>query len=187
MNAVADERAASRDSTSLPLIIVGGAPLLGQLTGIGHYTRQLISALREHELIADLKVWGDVDFIDPAIELLTGQASSDTRAGAPPRRANTTIKQSLRSIASRSYFAARVYSTVTDRVARARLAPLASSHLYHSPNFILPRFGGPKVVTVHDLSVIKFPEFHRRQMVTICEQGILRAIAEEAEIIVCRS
>ena len=184
MTAGADGRAESCDSALLPRIIVGGAPLLGQLTGIGHYTRQLISALREHELIADLKVWGDVGFFEPKKEVLSGQASSTLRADAIPGKANTTIKQSLRSIASRSYYVAQAYSAVTDRVAQTRLAPLASSHLYHSPNFILPRFDGAKVVTVHDLSVMKFPEFHRQQMVTMCERGILRAIAEGAEIIV---
>ncbi len=184
MTPAADRRAKSRDPASSPRIILGGAPLLGQLTGIGHYTRQLISALLEHKLVADLKVWGDAGFIEPTTEVLTGQARSILRADAIPGRANTTIRQSLRSIASRSYFAVRAYSAITDRVAQTRLAPLASSHLYHSTNFILPRFDGAKVVTVHDLSVMKFPEFHRRQMVTMCEQGILRAIAEGAEIIV---
>lgn len=33
-------------------------------------------------------------------------------------------------------------------------------HLYHEPNFIPYRFDGPTVITVHDLSVIKHPEFH---------------------------
>lgn len=184
MTAGADGWPESRDAASSPRIIMGGAPLLGQLTGIGHYTRQLISALREHELVADLKVWGDVGFIKPTTDLLTGRVSRTLRADATPDRAYTTIRQSLRSIASRSYFAAQAYSAVTDRVAQTRLAPFASSHLYHSPNFILPRFDGAKVVTVHDLSVMKFPEFHRRQMVAMCERGILRAIAEGADIIV---
>jgi alpha-1,3-rhamnosyl/mannosyltransferase len=39
------------------------------------------------------------------------------------------------------------------------------------------------VATVHDLSVLKFPEFHRRQTVELCERGISDAISRGAHII----
>ena len=38
------------------------------------------------------------------------------------------------------------------------------------------------MVTVHDLSVLRFPEFHRPQMVER-ERGIRRAVEDEAQII----
>ena len=95
MTAGADGWPESHDAASSPRIIMGGAPLLGQLTGIGHYTRQLMSALHEHELVADLKVWGDVGFIKPTTDLLTGQANWARLAEVNPDRAHTTIAQSL--------------------------------------------------------------------------------------------
>ena len=89
-----------------------------------------------------------------------------------------------RHLLSKSYAAALLYERLSGFAAARRLAPFTATHIYHSPNFILPRFDGPKVMTVHDLSVIRFPEFHRRQMVEICERGIRRAIDDKAHIIV---
>ena len=162
--------------------IIGGTPLLGQLTGIGHYTRQLVTALQTQHLLEELKLWGDVSFIDPAIVL----SPSPPESGVAPIENGsllTVLRRAVRAAASRSYSASRVYARISEHVATRSLAPYTSTHLYHSPNFILPQYDGPKVVTIHDLSVLRFPEFHRRQMVEMCERGILRAVKEGAHII----
>ena len=164
-------------------LIMGGTPLLGRLTGIGHYTRQLLTALQTNQLLAELKLWGDVTFMDsnPASQLVpTGHEGEPTESDYS---AVAAIKRQIRARASRSYAASWVYSRIAERVASARLAPYADTHLYHAPNFILPPYQGPKVVTIHDLSVLRFPEFHRRQMVEMCERGIQRAVAEGAHVI----
>ena len=162
--------------------ILGGTPLLGQLTGIGHYTRQLVTALQSQNLLEELKLWGDVSFIDPATALRSSPSGSGVGSieNESPVR---TLRRAVRATASRSYSASRLYALITEHVAARRLAPYTPTHLYHSPNFILPRYEGPKVVTIHDLSVLRFPEFHRRQMVEMCERGILRALEEGAHII----
>jgi alpha-1,3-rhamnosyl/mannosyltransferase len=68
-------------------------------------------------------------------------------------------------------------------LAGRRLRKYQDRYLYHSPNFGLPPFDGPTVATVHDLSVLKFPEFHRRQTVELCERGINDAVNRGAHII----
>ena len=169
--------------STLPKVIVGGTPLLGQLTGIGHYTRQLTAALIEQDLVAELKLWGDASFIDLESVLFT-YADGETTERSKSSESNMTLTQWVRATASRSYLATALYGKVTDVVAAHRLSSFSDTHLYHSPNFILPRYAGPKVVTVHDLSVLRFPEFHRPQMVELCERGIRRAVEDEAQIIV---
>ena len=170
-------------SSALPKVIIGGTPLLGKLTGIGHYTRQLVTALQTHQLVSQLRLWGDVSFIDGAAVLTTEGARAglqrDERAAY-----GSSWKQKIRQQAAKSYIAARWYSKISGRVATHRLRPFARDHVYHSPNFILPRYSGRKVITIHDLSVLRYPEFHRRQMVEICEAGIRSAIEEGAQIIV---
>jgi alpha-1,3-rhamnosyl/mannosyltransferase len=160
---------------------MGGTPLLGHLTGIGHYTRQLGHALQTQGLLEDLKLWGDIGFIDP--ELVSASAASPATSVDAPRGRSTLLRDA-RQLMSKSYVAALLYERLSGFAAARRLAPFAATHIYHSPNFVLPRFDGPKVMTVHDLSVIRFPEFHRRQMVEICERGIRRAIGDKAHIIV---
>ena len=169
--------------STLPKVIVGGTPLLRQLTGIGHYTRQLTGALIEQDLVAELKLWGDASFINLESVLFT-DAIDDSTERSKSSESNMTLTQWVRATASRSYLATALYGKVTDVVAAHRLSSFSDTHLYHSPNFILPRYAGPKVVTVHDLSVLRFPEFHRPQMVELCERGIRRAVEDEAQIIV---
>lgn len=175
------DRLPPNDSPALPNIIMGGTSLLGDLTGIGHYTRELTGALVSQQLLGDLKLWGDVSFLDAELVSRVPQKSPAPAGASPQRR---SLRRSLRRVASRSYRAAMLYEQLSGQVAGWRLAAYSESHIYHSPNFILPRYEGRKVMTVHDLSVIRFPEFHRKQMVEICERGIRRAIEERAHIIV---
>lgn len=188
-------------ASALPNVIIGGTPLLGRLTGIGHYTRQLVSALHGYQLVSRLRLWGDISFIDDAAVLTNetigagakadaetvagdaGNADADSNAGKR-LSSGSTWKQTIRQQAAKSYTAARWYTQISERVAAYRLKPFTRDYVYHSPNFILPPYPGPKVITVHDLSVLRYPEFHRRQMVEVCEAGIRRAIEEDAQIIV---
>ena len=170
-------------SLALPKVIIGGTPLLGKLTGIGHYTRQLVGALQTHQLASQLRLWGDISFIDDAAALTTEGARAGLQQG-DYSLSGSSWKQTIRQRAATSHIAARWYSKISGQVAAHRLKPFAGDHVYHSPNFILPRYSGRKVITIHDLSVLRYPEFHRRQMVEICEAGIRSAVDEGAQIIV---
>lgn len=194
---MADLMSDQSSASALPNVIIGGTPLLGRLTGIGHYTRQLVSALHGYQLVSRLRLWGDISFIDDAAVLTNetigadaetvagdaGNADADSNAGKR-LSSGSTWKQTIRQQAAKSYTAARWYTQISERVAAYRLKPFTRDYVYHSPNFILPPYPGPKVITVHDLSVLRYPEFHRRQMVEVCEAGIRRAIEEDAQIIV---
>ena len=48
---------------------------------------------------------------------------------------------------------------------------------------MLPPFDGPKVVTFHDLSIQKFPEFHPRARVDLLERQMRLAVDSGAHII----
>lgn len=72
-----------------------------------------------------------------------------------------------------------------------RLAPVWIGHrlkscehyLYHSPNFILPKFPGKSITTFHDLGVIRHPEFHRPTQVALLEHEIAEATSSAHRII----
>ncbi len=166
-------------------VVLGGTPLLGRLTGIGRYTLELAKALIDSQVVDDLRLWGDVGFLgDAALKRHGGNgwdlaSSSEAIIWQRPQR----LLVSARAFASRSYYASKVYQYVSGSMAKCRLRPLARSHLYHSPNFIMPHFDGAKVITIHDLSTIRFPQFHRRQMVAFCESGIHSAVQGQAHVI----
>ena len=56
--------------------------------------------------------------------------------------------------------------------------------LYHEPGFLPFRFDGPTVITIHDLSPLRFPEAHPALRVQEFREQLPKAIARAASIIV---
>lgn len=61
-----------------------------------------------------------------------------------------------------------------------------SDHIYYSPNFTVPPVRGKSVVTLHDLSVFHFPEFHPRDRVNYLKEQIAHSV-ERADHLVTDS
>lgn len=70
---------------------------------------------------------------------------------------------------------ARFYRFVFPFYLGARLRGM-EDHLFHSPNFYLPPFSGKKITTIHDLSVIRHPEFHPPARIAHLRNEIPRAL-----------
>jgi alpha-1,3-rhamnosyl/mannosyltransferase len=56
-------------------------------------------------------------------------------------------------------------------------------HLYHETNFVLKPHKGPKVVTVHDLSIHRYPEYHPKDRVAFMTKGMKRTMEKADQII----
>jgi alpha-1,3-rhamnosyl/mannosyltransferase len=65
----------------------------------------------------------------------------------------------------------------------ARLLRPYRDHIYHEPNFMLRPFAGPSVVTIHDLSVLHYPQFHPRERVRYFERELHHSLARADHII----
>ena len=70
--------------------------------------------------------------------------------------------------------------------ALARELEAYNDHIFHSPNFSMPPVSGPAVVTLHDLSVFHFPEFHPRDRVNYLREQVHHSV-ERAQHLVCDS
>ena len=178
---------ADRAPSSKASVVLGAMPLLGTLTGIGQYVRQLAIALKNEQLVADLKLMAGARFLDHTV---LGESEhlelSDKIVVTEQHRISSAVlamRRSAAQIAAKSYLATTIHTKLAEVVARRRLREYQDRYLYHSPNFGLPPFDGPTVATVHDLSVLKFPEFHRRQTVELCQRGISDAVSRGAHII----
>lgn len=51
-----------------------------------------------------------------------------------------------------------------------------SDHVFHSPNFSMPPVTGPSVVTLHDLSVFHYPEFHPKDRVNYLREQVHHSV-----------
>jgi alpha-1,3-rhamnosyl/mannosyltransferase len=60
----------------------------------------------------------------------------------------------------------------------------ARDHLFHGPNFFLPEFADAGVITIMDLSVLRFPEMHPAERIRQFERGLAGSVEKASHIIV---
>jgi glycosyltransferase involved in cell wall biosynthesis len=150
-------------------IAISTTSLKQPLTGLGHYTQNLIWALRS-------TTNSDLIFFDGAQWSVT--------ASIKPQRVNFNALKILRRLPF-AYQANRFLGQLSfwkglqkDKV-----------EIYHELNFLAFKCKFPTIITVHDLSWIRFPEVHPpsrvREMNRFFERGIKRAshIITDAEFI----
>lgn len=141
-------------------VALNGTALLSPLTGIGQYTYHLAHGLASTPGIE--------------LELFYGTGwSREILTSAPA--AVKTLKSLLRRFMPRTYGfgrAVRQYKFTSGMNKR----PV---DIYHEPNFLAFKARVPSVITVHDLSWIRFPEAHPeervRSMNTYFEPALRRA------------
>ena len=127
-------------------VAFNGTALLSPLTGIGQYAYHLAGGLRQQ----------------PDLDLMLFYADRfgrDLASGAPPIVGRA--RQLVRSVMPKAYEINRwLQQRKFDKGVRKE-----RFDLYHEPNFMAFRFDGPSVVTVHDLSWIRYPHTHPAQRV----------------------
>jgi alpha-1,3-rhamnosyl/mannosyltransferase len=141
-------------------VALNGTALMAPLTGIGQYTRHLALGLQREPNVA-LRLFYATHF------------SHELRPRAP--RAVGTLRRIVRSFVPHSYGISRSLQQLNF----TRGCRTEQFDVYHEPNFLAYRFAGPSVITVHDLSWIRYPETHPvervRAMDRYFEPGLRRA------------
>ncbi len=139
------------DHTRLPTIGdrqlgINGLALLSPLTGIGQYTWNLVTELRQ--LLRH----------PPWLFYATDWRSEIRSTPAPGANG---LKQIVKRWMPGSYRVARLLMQrrFSAGVRKHRIA------LYHEPNYLAFDYRGPTVVTIHDLSWIRYPHTHPRERV----------------------
>ncbi|NEX21819.1 glycosyltransferase family 4 protein [Thiorhodococcus mannitoliphagus] len=145
------------------------------LTGIGRYTYELWQGLSGCAQVSSVRLlakgqWTGLD--DP----LAGSSSVTgmTLGGAWL----DGVRGTLASIPGLIF----AYRELKSGITRKRLRPFAD-HIYHGPNYFLPDFDGSSVATIHDLSVMRYPDFHPSERVTLFELELPRTLARATHII----
>ena len=146
-------------------IAINAKLLISPHTGIASYTRNLVLALNE---------LGSVD-----TPLFYGLTWSRTLRQAPVPGIGT-LKTLAKRLLPKPYMLARAVQQFQFTQGVRRLKP----DLYHEPAFLPFRFSGPTVVTVHDLSMIRYPDTHPDARVEDARKRLPAAIESASAIIV---
>lgn len=156
-------------------IIFNARSLLPPRTGVGLYTQNLIEALLETRGADDFTgfLGGNLlrdgslrNFIQGSPSSATGSLVARRRRLAVPRRLARSLPGAYEARHHlSSWFAGR------------KLAPLArGGAIYHEPNYIPVDYSGPLVITVHDLSHIRFPHFHPPERVAFLNKHLAMSL-----------
>jgi len=143
---------------------INAIALLSPLTGVGQYTRSLITALGRHE--------------DADLRFFYGRGWS-TALRSSPLDSIESWKRLVKKYVPRPYEVTRAAQQVAFSIGSWR------NHLdlYHEPSFLAFRFDGPTVSTVHDLSWIRFPGTHPADRVAALNSMLPESLARSAHVI----
>lgn len=126
-------------------------PLRVPVTGIGRYTLELAKGLRQKAEIEDLKYQFLLSRVSSPELLVEKYGGAGKQRGKADQCASlkTMIFKMLKAVARR-------YAGFLKGV---RCLPYRD-YVYHSPSYSLPSFVKHGVVTIHDMSMFRVPEFH---------------------------
>lgn len=127
-----------------------------QLTGIGRYCWELAQRLPAHPAVQSIEFYVGAERISNPAQLLTSRRRT-------PRWSRT------------------LFASLRRRQGRRDSSPIAD--VVHGPNYQLPDWADNGVVTVHDLSVFKFPEMHPPERVALFEREFQRTLDRASQII----
>jgi glycosyltransferase involved in cell wall biosynthesis len=158
-------------------VVVNRLSVLGQRSGVGHATAELLRSLRE------AAEPGEVDLFPTGLlwrlrRLSAGSpppaATGDGQPApaARPRGVFRAVAQGLKAAGFRG-----VAHALTARALR-RACAAGRYDLYHEPNHIALECDCPTLVTIHDLSVLLHPEWHPADRIAQFEGHFRRGLGQ---------
>lgn len=147
------------------------------LTGIGRYAWELADGLAKCVETDSVAYYLHGRFVpNPTLASGNEPQQSTVATGGTPWSAR------IRAKLAQSETAVRIYSALTPHLHRWRLQRF-DDHLFHSPNYFLPPFGGPAVATLHDLSTLLYPEFHPSARVAYMNTELPKTLSRATHLI----
>lgn len=148
-------------------VILNVDAISAPLTGIGTYALQLARGLAARPELEALRLFSAYRWVDDAEQAL---------------RVNRHIA-TLRRVAPFKRLALEGYTALRARLFRHHAAALRD-HVLHSPNFVLMPFDGPAVATVHDISYLRYPQYHPVERVRLLERHLPETLQRADALIV---
>jgi glycosyltransferase involved in cell wall biosynthesis len=138
-------------------LVLSVEALSPNLTGIGRYAWELAQRLPQHALLQNVRFYRNGQWIDQPKHLLDATAPS-----------HNALKPLFK---------------LPRRMRNWGMAVACRGSVFHGPNFFLPAFADKGVITVHDLSVFKFPETHPADRIKQFERDFSHSVAQAAHVI----
>jgi len=162
-------------------LILNAEALRPPITGVGNYTYHLLEQYLRGVLVEDVHCFTGTHW-------LTGHAQQEITAalkaesGKSEKSMGDIAVEQLRAAIGRIPGTKALYSFVMDKRFE-RTANDISDAVYHETNYILKPYAGACVTTVHDLSHIRYPQFHPPHLVEWLERFLPLSLGRADRII----
>jgi len=150
-------------------------------SGVGYYTQHLLEGLLEQPDVEAIAGWvGSTVYEGDALRALMCDQTSLAKAAQFSKGFTASALRAARNVPG-VYKARTLARSFASGSLRRDFAK--RGYLYHETNFIASRYRGPSVVTVHDLSHRRHPEFHPSVAVQYLDDGLPRTLAQARVVI----
>lgn len=151
------------------------------LSGIGHYSKHIIEGLLSSPQISSVAGWlGSEIYRDGDLKKVIDSGLQVPEAVQFRQDYLSHMLRVARNIPG-IYQARSLSRTLLSARARASLS--RQGYIYHETNFIAANYNGSSVVTVHDLSHNRFPEFHPKEAIRYLNKGLPETLRKVRSII----
>ncbi|CAG4885577.1 glycosyltransferase family 4 protein [Paraburkholderia gardini] len=150
-------------------------------SGIGYYAQHLLEGLRGQPDVEDVAGWvGATVFEGERLTDLIADQAALQKAVQFSDGLKAKLLQKSRGLPGLY----RMRTVMRHNASRALRGDFAQrGYIYHETNFVASPYKGPSVVTVHDLSHRRHPEFHPRVAVEYLDRELPRTLRQAQTII----
>jgi len=160
--------------------------LYAPLTGIGHFTHNLLSEMIDSEEFESVYGVGDVGLIEPPAlrNLLQRGAAPPTQDTQPAVASGRRVElyQHVRQWVRLLPFSRRVRGFLRGCLMRLSQKKINGA-IYWEPSYTLLPIQCRAVTTVYDLSHLRFPEFHPAERVKLLQDELASSIAQAEHVV----
>jgi glycosyltransferase involved in cell wall biosynthesis len=139
-------------------LIFNAEALRPPITGVGNYTYYLLEQYLSGNYFEEIHCFTGTHWIDGAEQLAVTTALK-ALSNLESKSAKDRLVAEVRAVIGAVPGAKPLYDFLMDRRFE-RTANVNPDAIYHETNYILKPYAGPCVTTVHDLSHIRFPQYH---------------------------
>ncbi|AME22839.1 glycosyltransferase family 4 protein [Burkholderia sp. PAMC 26561] len=153
-------------------------------SGVGYYTQHLLEGLTDTRDVQGLAGWvGTQLFEGERLQELINQRVPLSKGVQFSEGIRAKVMQKARSLPG-LYRSRTILRAVLSRELRDEYA--RRGFIYHETNFVASRYKGPTVLTIHDLSHRRHPEFHPRVAVEYLDREIPKSL-RQAQVVIADS
>lgn len=156
-------------------LILNAEALRPPITGVGNYTLHLLEQFLTLDEVDEVHCFSGTGWLSGGQQLAATSALKAAGGSGALRNKERAIAQ-LRTVIGHIPGAKPLYATVMDR-RFARFANMLPDSIYHETNYILKPFAGTCLSTVHDLSHVRFPQYHPQHLVDWLERFLPASLA----------